>query len=207
MDDAGARQVRPNLLPNLSVYDADRTGEGVSVAAELAAVELATPARPDPDADALGGEAFAEIYREHFGPLSGYATALTGDAGTAVDIAQEAFTRLLARWRRVRDARAWLFFVATNLSHDYWRSVTRDRELSDRAAARMTSVSAEHDPWLRDLVERLPEKQRQAILLHYYADIAIDEIARLLHVPVGTVKRRLHDARTHLAADVAEVRA
>src|SRR5205807_5222430 len=63
--------------------------------------------------------------------------SLVGDQAAAVDIAQEAFTRLLARWRKVRDARAWLFFVATNLSRDHWRSVTRDRELSDRAASHL----------------------------------------------------------------------
>ena len=162
------------------------------------------PARPTASARPLmlGGEAFAELYRTQFGPLSGYAAALTGDPVAAVDIAQEAFTRLLARWRRVRDARAWLFFVATNLARDYWRGVARDRDLSDRAGAAVVAPSAAHDPWLRDLVERLPSRQRQAVLLHYYADISVDEIARLLHVPVGTVKRRLHDGRQRLAGEL-----
>jgi RNA polymerase sigma-70 factor, ECF subfamily len=171
------------------------------VVAEVASLELA--AAPHRTAvDTLGGEAFAELYREHFGPLSGYATALTGDPAVAVDVAQEAFTRLLARWRRVRDPRAWLFFVATNLTRDHWRSLTRDRDLSERAGAHLSPSSPAHDPWLRDLVERLPERQRQAILLHYYADICVDEIARLLHVPAGTVKRRLHDGRVRLAAEL-----
>ena len=173
------------------------------MATDLGALDIA-PARVHGDTHALGGEAFAALYRAHFGPLSGYATALTGDSGAAVDIAQEAFTRLLARWRKVRDARAWLFLVATNLSRDHWRSVTRDRDLSDRAAFQLRGAEQPHDPWLRDLVERLPERQRQAIVLHYYADISIDEIARLLHVPVGTVKRRLHDGRTRLAAEVRD---
>jgi RNA polymerase sigma-70 factor (ECF subfamily) len=160
------------------------------------------PAQPSARPLTLGGEAFAELYRTHFGPLSGYAAALTGDPVAAVDIAQEAFTRLLARWRRVRDARAWLFFVATNLTRDYWRGVVRDRELTERAGANHHFEAPAADPWLRDLVERLPEKQRQAILLHYYADISVDDIARLLRVPVGTVKRRLHDGRASLAVDV-----
>ena len=208
VDGGGPQQVRPNLSAKFSVYGSDRHAEGVTVAAEAGAaelgVELAGPQRRGEADRALGGEAFAELYRAHFGPLSGYATALTGDPGVAVDIAQEAFTRLLARWRKVRDARAWLFFVATNLGRDHWRSVTRDRDLSDRAGTHLREVAQPHDPWLRDLVERLPERQRQAILLHYYADISIDEIARLLRVPVGTVKRRLHDGRHRLAVDVKE---
>jgi RNA polymerase sigma-70 factor (ECF subfamily) len=169
---------------------------------EVGSLELSSATAREDRASELGGEAFAELYRAHFGPLSGYAVALTGDPATAVDIAQEAFTRLLARWRGVRDARAWLFYVATNLTRDHWRAVTRDRDLTERAGARLTDAQPSHDPWLRDLVERLPARQRQAILLHYYADISIDEIARLLHVPVGTVKRRLHDGRARLAVDV-----
>src|SRR4051812_27804570 len=151
---------------------------------------------------AVGADEFAALYLTQFGPLSGYAQALTGDPAAAVDIAQEAFTRLFARWRAVRDARAWLFFVATNLARDYWRSAARDRDLTDRIRPRTASSACAHDPWLRDLVERLPARQRQAILLHYYADVSIEEIARLLRAPVGTVKRRLHDGRQRLASDV-----
>jgi RNA polymerase sigma-70 factor, ECF subfamily len=174
---------------------------GAVMAAEVGRLDL-VPAPRSEAAEALGGEAFAELYRSQFGPLAGYATALIGDPVAAVDIAQEAFTRLLARWRRVRDARAWLFFVATNLTRDHWRALVRDRELFERAGQGQAETTPAADPWLRDLVDRLPPRQRQAILLHYYADISIDEIARLLHVPVGTVKRRLHDGRNSLAAHV-----
>jgi len=170
--------------------------------AEVGRLELASAPRRRSHADALGGEAFAELYRTQFGPLSGYAKSLVGDSGAAVDIAQEAFTRLLARWRSVRDPRAWLFYVATNLTRDHWRTIIRDRDLSERAGSTLKPEHGPHDPWLRDLVERLPERQRQALLLHYYADISIEQIAHLLHVPVGTVKRRLHDGRTRLAADL-----
>jgi RNA polymerase sigma-70 factor, ECF subfamily len=54
------------------------------------------------------------------------------------------------------------------------------------------------DPWLRDLVERLPDKMRAPVLLHYYADMSIAEIALALHRPQGTIKRTLSDARTRL---------
>lgn len=170
--------------------------------AEVGQLDLASAPSRRSHADALGGEAFAELYRSQFGPLSGYAKSLVGDSGAAVDIAQEAFTRLLARWRSVREPRAWLFYVATNLTRDHWRTVIRDRDLSERAGSALKPDHEPHDPWLRDLVERLPERQRQAILLHYYADIPIEQVAHLLHVPVGTVKRRLHDGRTRLAADL-----
>lgn len=169
------------------------------MAAEVLGLERSGASGPPAD---IGADEFAALYLAQFGPLSGYAQALTGDPAAAVDIAQEAFTRLLARWRGVRDARAWVFFVATNLARDYWRGVARDRDLTDRMVPGTAGSTGAHDPWLRDLVERLPARQRQAILLHYYADISIEEIARLLLVPVGTVKRRLHDGRQRLASDL-----
>jgi RNA polymerase sigma-70 factor (ECF subfamily) len=143
---------------------------------------------------------FGRLYAEHFGPLSGYALSLTGDPSVAVDVAQEAFTRLFARWGRVRDPRAWVFFVATNLATDAWRLAQRDRLLTTALRHTMRSEDPAHDPWLRDLVDRLPERLRSAVLLHYYADLPLDEVARLLHRPVGTVKRRLHEARALLLA-------
>ena len=55
------------------------------------------------------------------------------------------------------------------------------------------------DPWLRDLVERLPDRLRAPVLLHYYADMSIAEVAAALHQPEGTIKRMLFDARARLA--------
>jgi RNA polymerase sigma-70 factor (ECF subfamily) len=159
------------------------------------------PAASAPAADELE---FVGFYSEHFGRLAGYALSLVGDAGSATDIAQEAMTRLFARWGRVRDPRAWVYFVATNLATDHWRRSQRDRALTDvlRDAAdhHNTAYDPAHDPWLRDLVDRLPTHLRQAVLLHYYADLPVEEVARLVHRPVGTVKRRLHDARALLAS-------
>ena len=142
---------------------------------------------------------FARLYTEHFGRLSGYALSLVGDPVVATDVAQEAFTRLFARWGRVRDPRAWVFYVATNLATDHWRRAQRDRALGSALRDITPAQDAAHDPWLRDLVDRLPAALRQAVLLHYYADLPVDEVARLVHRPVGTVKRRLHEARRLLA--------
>lgn len=158
-----------------------------------AAYDSAAPALSAAEVD------FARLYTEHFGRLSGYALSLVGDAGAATDVAQEAFTRLYARWGRVRDPRAWVYFVATNLATDQWRRSQRDRALTDVLSQVTPTERTAHDPWLRDLVDRLPAPLRQAVLLHYYADLPVDEVARLVHRPVGTVKRRLHEARKLLA--------
>jgi RNA polymerase sigma-70 factor (ECF subfamily) len=53
---------------------------------------------------------------------------------------------------------------------------------------------------LRDALATLPRAHREVVILHYLADLPVDEIAQLLDVPVGTVKSRLSRARSALAA-------
>ena len=60
---------------------------------------------------------------------------------------------------------------------------------------------------LRSAVERLPEDQREAVVLHYFADMPVAKIARYLKIPTGTVLSRLHYARKALAVKLgAEVK-
>jgi RNA polymerase sigma-70 factor (ECF subfamily) len=174
----------------------DPEGEEVTAFVDTAAHNGAATSRTKVAAEELE---FVAFYTEQFGRLSGYALSLVGDPGLATDVAQEAMTRLFARWGRVRDPRAWVYFVATNLATDQWRRSQRDRALTDVLRGVTRHEGQAHDPWLRDLVDRLPPPLRQAVLLHYYADLPIDEVARLVHRPVGTVKRRLHEARLLLA--------
>jgi RNA polymerase sigma-70 factor (ECF subfamily) len=146
---------------------------------------------------------FAELYRSEFSRLAGYLTAITGDADTAREVAQEAFTRLFARWRTVREPRGFLYVVATNLCRSHWRQTGRERTAVAALGHRLPSGESAHDPWLRDLVERLPVRLREVVLLHYYADLPLAAVAAAIHRPLGTVKRRLHEARAELSAAVA----
>jgi RNA polymerase sigma-70 factor (ECF subfamily) len=139
-----------------------------------------------------------ECYQETVGDLTGYLVTLVGDLGVAQDLAQEAFVRAFARWRHIEHPRAYVYMTAVNLVKMHWRKRGREgRAYSDVGHGQLDSVAA-HDPWLRDLVERLPKRLRTPVLLHYYADLPVDEVAATLHVPLGTVKRRLHEARAIL---------
>jgi len=151
-------------------------------------------------------EGFRELYAAEYGGLAGYCTSLTGDVQLARDITQEAFARLFARWVGVREPKAYVYYVATNLARRHWRRSTREREIYTEIGHRPVEETAVHDPWLRDLVERLPERLREAVLLHYYADLPVTEVAVLTKRPVGTVKRRLHEARQLLAAELGGTR-
>lgn len=147
---------------------------------------------------------FPAFYAQAFGDLAGYGWSLTGDPHVGDELAQEALTRVYARWGVLREPRPYAYRVVTNLAHDRWRAQARER--SGLAAL----VAPEHvdgpDTGTLDAVRRLSPALREAVLLHYYADLPVDEVARVLRRPVGTVKRRLFDARAALAASLEEVR-
>jgi len=162
-----------------------------------------------PDLTDAGGHVvaagFERFYADTAPRLAAYCYGLIGDEQTAADIAQEAFTRLFARLRTVREPSAWLYLVATNMCRDHWRGEQRARRAHTELVSRTTNVPA-HDPGLRDLVERLPERLRTCVLLHYYADLPVEQVAAAVHRPTGTVKRRLLEARRLLARDLEGTR-
>ena len=144
--------------------------------------------------DTAASELFAALYPA----LAGWCRRLTDDDGTAHEIAAEAFTRLWARWTKVDEPRGFLYVTAANLVRDHWRKLERER----RAMRRVTTEAALHgqreegvDPSVRLLVQSLPLRLRTPVLLYYYADLPIREVAVLTGRKEGTVKADLHAAR------------
>src|SRR2546430_6644952 len=157
------------------------------------------------DLAARRDEAARALWTEHYPRPAGWCASLVGDVETAHDIASDAFERLLARWTKVEDPRAYLYVIATNRVRDHWRRQKRDRELTNRLRpSKEDSTTLPVDPWLRDLVMRLPDRLRRPVLLHYYADLPVAEVARALHRPVGTIKRALSEGRAQLLNDIEE---
>ena len=156
--------------------------------------------------------AFSEFYAAEFGRLAGYCRALVGTESAARDIAQEALVRVFSRWVTVTQPKAYAYLVATNLAKRTWKRGSLERKAYERSgfSALHEGAASRNDPaesdgaWLRALVESLPDRHRLPVLLHYYADLPVAEIGRLLHLPTGTVKRRLHEARAELARTLGE---
>ena len=108
------------------------------------------------------------------------------------------------------DARPWLYGIATNLLARHRRSEARRmhataRLLSaqppaDDPAERIAASLDAHELWpkVADAVGRLPEGERDALLLYVWEELSYEEIARALAVPVGTVRSRLNRARLSL---------
>lgn len=148
---------------------------------------------------------FDDFYTTSFPRLVRQLHASIGDREEAADCVQEAFVKAWARRHQLDAAEnpeAWIRTVAHRLAISRWRRLTRGRRPADRAHARPTFASPPSDDQvvLVSALRRLPEAQRQAIVLHHIADQPIEQVARELGVPEGTVKARLSRGRAALAA-------
>jgi RNA polymerase sigma-70 factor (sigma-E family) len=157
-------------------------------------------------ARAAAEQALAELYHASYRRLVTQMYAFTTDLTEAQDVVQEAFARALARPGGLSDVdapEAWLRTVALNVVRRRWRRrqildtiLLRDRPVAQLVASAPSPERAD----LQAALAELPRQYREVIVLHYLADLAVDEVARLLEVPVGTVKSRLSRARAALAA-------
>lgn len=141
---------------------------------------------------------FVEFYVGHYAPLVRYAARLTGDNEAARDIVQEALTRTFTRWLGVRNKEGYVYLVVTNLARDRWKAAQRESDAFRRLPA-APSATALRDVAVRDAVERLPKRLRDIVVLHYFADLSVEQVAALVRRPQGTVKQRLFAARQALA--------
>lgn len=149
--------------------------------------------------------AFRELFLAFYGRLAGWAGRLVDDPDTAHEVATEAFVRLYGRWGTVHEPRAWLYMTAGNIVRDHWRKLGRER-----VAYRRVGVAEEaYEPpdaattlTVRELVEALPDRLRAPVLLHYYADLSVRQVASVLGKPEGTIKRHLFDARGLMAREL-----
>jgi RNA polymerase sigma-70 factor (ECF subfamily) len=144
------------------------------------------------------------VFEAEYPRLVAWCTALAGDPAVGEEIAAEAFSRLLGRWGQVEQPQAFLYRVAANALNDVWRRQTRRRRMLSRLAASTPEVEPGPDNSVRDLIARLPERQRVAVLLHYYAGLSLGEVAAHMNKPEGTVRRWVAEARATLRAQLED---
>ncbi len=148
-----------------------------------------------------GSTEMEELFNSQYPRLAGWIRRLVDDEETAHEIASEAFTRLLSRWSRLENPHSYLYMIATNLVRDHWRRMERERRAM-RAVATSAHENEQYHPAqdvdVRQLIQALPLRQRNAFLLHYYAGFGVREVAAMLGRPEGTVKADLFQARARL---------
>lgn len=152
---------------------------------------------------------FDEFYLAQYAKVAGYCWRLVGDRELAHDLTQEAFARMVARWRRIEDPRAYVYRVATNLVRRSWQERDQSRLATEAVAAALVGEWPGPDTsavGLRDAVSALPRRLREVVLLHYFADLSVADVAAAVGRPTGTVKRQLSEARMCLARALEDSR-
>jgi len=151
-------------------------------------------------------------------PVFNYCKRMIRDSGQAEDIAQEAMVRTLTKLERYDERysfSAWIFKIATNLCIDHLRkakriaySLDQDVDFGEGSFRREVAspipnsdegvLATERMGLLNEALKLLPEHYRSILLLRHQEDLSYDEIARILELPIGTVKIRIHRAREHI---------
>jgi len=148
---------------------------------------------------------FRGFYERNVHGVLGLAVALTGDRPAAEDIAQEAFLRAYRDWSRVGTydhPDAWVRKVASNLAMSRGRRVAAETRALVRARNQRPSEPAgmpDEDTAFWRAVRALPERQAQAVALHYVLDLSVEGVADVMGISAGAVKTHLHRGRTTLA--------
>jgi RNA polymerase sigma-70 factor (ECF subfamily) len=146
------------------------------------------------------------LYRSRFDVFARVAASVTGDADRARDAVQEAFATAVRKRRSFRGdgpLEAWVWRIVLNAARsDVRRSVPA--VVYDESAS--TNGRPEEDAELRAALALLPERQRTAVFLRYYADLDYAAIAEALGITTGTVAATLNAARAALRTRLEEVR-
>ena len=153
-------------------------------------------------------DGFQEFYAGAYRRVVGQVFALLGDLAEAEDVTQDAFAKAVLHWGRIAaydQPEAWVRRVAFH--HAYNRTRRARRWLTAMARhgppAHVPAVSPDRLDLHRAL-GRLGPRHREVLVLHYVAELSVEEVARQLGLPVGTVKSRLHRARGALAEQLGD---
>lgn len=167
-------------------------GTRIASAVPVPATKGRSVEHSDTDADRL----VTELYIAHYAGLVRLAALLLRDLAVAEEVVQDAFVALHRRWRKLRDPRAAVAYVRTSVVHNT-RSVQRRRAVAARHPddRPLDAPSAEHGAMravagdaVVEALRTLPTRQREALVLRYYADLSEADIAEAMSISRGAVK-------------------
>jgi len=147
---------------------------------------------------------FGEFFRSSWSPCVRAVVAVTGRRELAEDQVAEAFTRAFMSWRKVSRhpaPRAWVVRTALNTGASWWRRRRHEFPLDDHdAVAQADPVGV--DAAVLGALRRLPDRQREVLVLRVFLDLDIETTARQLGIAPGTVRAHLSRAVATLRRDV-----
>ena len=154
-------------------------------------------------------EGFVWLVRQYGPQLYRFFLRATGSAADAEDLLQDLFIRLIEKisgYRHQGRFESWLFRVASNLLRDWARQRQRhaqamallgsreavDRHATDRSRPERRLEQAEVVDRLQDALQKLPQPDREIVLLRHYGGLSFKELAEQFEMPIGTVLAKVH---------------
>lgn len=147
-------------------------------------------------------EALNKLIEKYYDDIYSFLYRRMGNKAAAEDVTQDTFLKFiksLPYYKEKNKLRSFLFTVAINTSNDFFRRHKLEASLpspdsADEEAAEDEAKQREEALIVRNAVLSLPDEQRDVIILRFYHDLKIKEIASVQKVPVPTVKTRLRRA-------------
>ena len=149
-------------------------------------------------------EAFEELLAQVRGGVERFVRYRLPGRADADDVLQEVYLTAYQRFGQLKNPesfRPWIISIARNKCNDYFRARAAQTEISIEELSRQElstgrlGLSVVHT--VRETLERLGDKDRQILYLYFWRELPQNEIAKLLDIPVGTVKSRLYTAKRH----------
>ncbi|MDD4169269.1 MAG: RNA polymerase sigma factor [Desulfotomaculaceae bacterium] len=158
-------------------------------------------------AQAGNKEAFSELISRHVSYSYRVAYSILQNQSEAEDLTQDAFLtcyRKLAGFRKESSFRTWFSRIVVNLCYDHLRKKRREGALLGKISDRDTATvkdwmdNVDQSMEIKNALKLLSDSHRTVLVLYYELDLSVKSVAKIMNIPVGTVKSRLAGARATL---------
>lgn len=155
-------------------------------------------------------EELANFCRDSYPELVGLLSFYCSDRYVAEELAQEALARACRDWsklHRMDYPDRWLRRVAINLANSNfrrWRAEARAKARLELSPVPQAETDVAEALTVRQAVSRLPSRQRAVVVLHYFCDLTLADVAVTLDLPLGTVKSLAHRASKRLRTQLQD---
>lgn len=160
-----------------------------------------------------GSQAAMEVLtRKYYQQIYAFVYRKVGNKELAYDLTQEIFIKMMQKlslYKNTGSFKSWLYTLAVNHCRDYWRSkqhkekeketILDDAIENDKSNVPYIFEKKETRAQVKHAILQLPEMQREAIILRYYHDSTMKEIAEMTDANISTVKSRLKQGLEKLA--------
>lgn len=137
-----------------------------------------------------------EVFAVQQVPLLRLAFLVSGSEPAAEDIVQTVFASVQGRWDAIRDPGPYLKRAVVNVANDGHRRRFRERRALESISRQPTAIPEVDHTWFT--LQQLPALQRTVVVLHFYEDLSLVEVADLLDRPAATIRSDLRRALIRL---------